>query len=53
MQLSVRQPCSSIISIVSRLLEDKALEEGEEYKFIPIEPLQLKAWWRSTATLYS
>ena len=42
MLLSVRQPCASFYSIVSRLLEDKALEEGEEYKFIPIEPLEPK-----------
>ena len=39
MQLSIRQPCSSIISIISRLLEDKALEEGEEYEVFPIRPL--------------
>ena len=42
MQLSIRQPHSSIISIVSRLPEDKALEEGEEYEFIPVEPLEPK-----------
>ena len=38
MLLSVRQPCASIYTIVSKLLENKALEEGEEYEFIPIEP---------------
>ena len=42
MQLSVQQPHSNFISIVSRLLEDKALGEGEEYEFIPIESLELK-----------
>ena len=42
MLLSVRQPCASIYSIVSKLLEDKALEEGEEYEFIPIEPVEKK-----------
>ena len=42
MQLSVRQPHSSIISVISRLLEDKALEEGEEYEFIPFRPLEPK-----------
>ena len=38
MLLSVRQPHASICSIVSKLLENKVLEEGEEYEFIPIEP---------------
>ena len=42
MQLSIRQPHSSIIAIISRLLEDKGLEEGEEYEFIPIRPLEPK-----------
>ena len=42
MLLSVRQPHASIYSIVSKLLEDKALKEGEEYKFIPIEPVEQK-----------
>ena len=42
MLLSVRQPCASIYSIVSKLLENKALEEGEEYEFIPIEPEKQK-----------
>ena len=42
MLLSVRQPCASIYSIVMRLLEDKALEEGEKYEYIPIEPVEPK-----------
>ena len=42
MLLSVRQLCASIYSIVSKLLEDKALEEGEENEFIPIEPEEQK-----------
>ena len=42
MLLSVRQPCVSIYSIVSKLQEDKALEEGEEYEFKPIEPVEHK-----------
>ena len=42
MLLSIQQPHVSIYSKVSRLLEDKALEEGEEYRFIPIEPLEPK-----------
>ena len=42
MLLSVRQPCASIYTIVNKLLEDKALEEGEEYEFIPIEPEEKK-----------
>ena len=36
--LSVRQPHASIYNIVNKLLENKPLEEGEEYEFIPIEP---------------
>ena len=40
--LSIWQPHASIYSIVSRLLEDKALEEEEEYKYIPIEPVEPK-----------
>ena len=42
MLLSVRQPCASIYNIVNKLLEDKALEEGEEYEFIPVEPEEKK-----------
>ena len=38
MLLSVRQPPASIYNIVNKLLENKPLEEGEEYEFIPIEP---------------
>ena len=36
MLLSVRQPCASIYNIVHKLLENKTLEEGEEYEFIPL-----------------
>ena len=42
MLLLVRQPHASIYSIVSKLLEDKALEEGEENEYIPIEPVEQK-----------
>ena len=42
MLLSVRQPHASIYSIVSKLLENKVLEEVEEYVFIPIEPKEPK-----------
>ena len=40
--LSVRQLCASIYNIVNKLLENKPLEEGEEYEFIPIEPEEKK-----------
>ena len=40
--LSVRQPHASIYNIVNKLLEDKTLEEGEEYEFIPIKPEKKK-----------
>ena len=42
MLLSVRQPHASIYNIVHKLLENKTLEEGEEYEFIPIEPEEKK-----------
>ena len=39
MQLAIKKPYLSIHPIVTKLLEDKALEVGEEYEYIPIEPL--------------
>ena len=39
MQLSLHKPSLSMFTIVSKLLHDKALEEGEEYEYIPIQPL--------------
>ena len=42
MQLAIHKPRSNILSIAMRLLEGKALEEGEEFEFIPIEPLEPK-----------
>ena len=39
MQLGLHRPKASIFPIVSKLLQDKALEEGEEYEYIPIKPL--------------
>ena len=39
MQLGLHKPSSSMLTIVSKLLQDKALEEGEEYEYIPIQPL--------------
>ena len=38
MLLTVRQPPSSALNIVSKLLENKPLEEGEKYELLPIEP---------------
>ena len=38
----IKRPFSSLLPIVSKLLEDKTLEEGEEYEYIPIEPLEPK-----------
>ena len=37
MLLTIRQPPSSAVNIVQKLLENKPLEEGENYEFIPIE----------------
>ena len=39
MKLGLHKPQSSICSIVNKLLQDKALEEDEEYEYIPIKPL--------------
>ena len=39
MQLVLHRPQASIFQIVSKLLQDKALEEGEEYEYVPIEPM--------------
>ena len=39
MQLGLHKPSLSMLTIVSKLLHDKALEEGEEYEYIPIQPL--------------
>ena len=38
MLLTVRQPPSSALNIVSKLLENKPLEKGEKYELFPIEP---------------
>ena len=37
MHLTLDRPKKEIISIVAKLLEDKALEEGEKYEYISIE----------------
>ena len=39
MQLVIKNPHPDIFPIVIKLLTDNALEEGEEYEYIPIEPL--------------
>ena len=38
MALTIRQPSSSILNIVRKLVENKPLEEGEKYELLPIEP---------------
>ena len=38
MLLTIRQPPSSAVNIIQKLLELKPLEEGERYELIPIEP---------------
>ena len=37
MHLTLDRPKREIISIIAKLLEDKPLEDGEEYEHIPIE----------------
>ena len=39
MQMSLHKPSVSMLTIVSKLLHDKALEKGEEFEHIPIQPL--------------
>ena len=37
MHLTLYRPRREVISIIAKLLEDKTLEDGEEYEYIPIE----------------
>ena len=37
MHLTLDRPKREIISIIAKLLEHKALEDGEEYEYIPIQ----------------
>ena len=37
MSLTLDRPNMEVIPIVVKLLEDKALEQGEEYEYIPIK----------------
>ena len=39
MQLGIYKPKSAMLTIVNNLLQDKELEEGEDYGYIPIPPL--------------
>ena len=39
MQLGLHKPKSGMLTIVSKLLQGKDLEEGKEYEYIPIHPL--------------
>ena len=39
MQLGLHKPKSGMLTIISKLLQGKDLEEGEEYEYIPIYPL--------------
>ena len=39
MHLGLHKPKSAMLTIVSKLLQDKELEEGEDYEYIPIPPL--------------
>ena len=42
MNLTIDRPSVEVILIIIKLLEDKALEQGEEYEYIPIEELVAK-----------
>ena len=44
MQLTIKRQHLSILPIVTKLLEVEALEEGEKYEYIPIEPLEPKGF---------
>ena len=37
----MRRPRAELVGIIGRLLEDKALEKGEEYEYTPIESVEL------------
>ena len=39
MQLGIHKPKSAMFTIVSKLIHGKELEEGEEYVYLPIPPL--------------
>ena len=38
MALTIRQPSSSVLNVVRKLVENKPLEEGEKYETLPIKP---------------
>ena len=40
MQLGIQKPKSAMLTIVNKLIQGKELEEGEEYDYIPIPPLE-------------
>ena len=42
MQLAIKKPQLSILPIVTKLLDDKTPVEGDEYEYIPIEPVDPK-----------
>ena len=37
MNLPLDRPREEIFPIIAKLIEDKALEDGEEYEYIPME----------------
>ena len=39
MQLGLYKPKSAMLTLVNKLLQDEDLEEGEDYEYIPIPPL--------------
>ena len=39
LQLGLHKPQSGMLTIVSKLLQENALEEGDEYEYIPFHPL--------------
>ena len=39
MQLGIYKPKSAMLTIVNKLTQGQELEEGEEYEYIPIPPL--------------
>ena len=49
MKLGLHKPQTSILQIENKLLQDKALDEGEEYEYIPIKLLDpVDSWVHST-----
>ena len=39
MEIDLRKPTAELVVMKGKLLEDKTLETGEEYEYMPIDPI--------------